>query len=128
MIVDSSALVAILKQEPDAERFARALAADPAPAMASPTVLEASLVAGPQTPELDELLQAAGVTVVPFDLTHVELAREAHRRYGKASGSPARLNFGDCISYALAKASGEPLLFKGGDFSHTDIVSALPRE
>lgn len=127
MIVDSSALLAILKHEPDAALFARALAEHPAPLIAAPTVLEASLVAGPQTPELDELLQAAGVTVVPFGSEHLELARQAHDRYGRGSGSSARLNFGDCISYAVAKSVGGPLLFKGKDFTHTDIPAALSR-
>ena len=56
---------------------------------------------------------------------HAELARTAHRRFGRGSGHPARLNFGDCFAYALAKATGEPLLFKGEDFGHTDIRSAL---
>lgn len=128
MIVDSSALVAILKQDPDAALFAQALAVDPAPAMAAPTVLEAWLMAGPQAPELDELLRGAGIEIVPFGSEHLELARRAHQQYGRGSGSPALLDFGDCISYALAMSLGEALLFDGDHFDHTDIVSALPRK
>ena len=65
------------------------------------------------------------IAIIPFDADHARVAREAYARYGKKSGSSARLNFGDCMTYALAKITGEPLLFKGDDFTHTDLTSAL---
>jgi ribonuclease VapC len=75
--------------------------------------------------ELDQLLAETLSSVVAFDDAQVRLAREAYARYGKGSGSPARLNLGDCFSYALAKTTGQPLLFKGDDFTHTDVTPAL---
>ena len=74
----------------------------------------------------DELLKEAAIVVEPVTEAQARIAREAFRDFGKGSGHPAELNFGDCFAYALAKASGEPLLFKGDDFSHTDLVPALP--
>jgi ribonuclease VapC len=74
---------------------------------------------------LDAFLEAAGTTIVPFDEDQARVARAAYARYGKGSGSPARLNFGDCFSYALAKTTGLPLLFKGDYFTHTDVTPAL---
>ena len=73
---------------------------------------------------LDELLGDAEISVVPFDAAQARIAREAHARFGKGSGSKAGLNFGDCVTYALAKVTGEPLLFKGDDFAHTDVTPA----
>ncbi len=73
---------------------------------------------------LDELLGDAEISVVPFDATQARIAREAYARFGKGSGSTAGLNFGDCMTYALAKVTGEPLLFKGDDFTHTDVTPA----
>lgn len=75
--------------------------------------------------DLDALLERTGTEIVPFDATHARVARSAFLRYGRSSGSPARLNFGDCISYALATVTGEPLLFKGEEFTHTDVTPAL---
>ena len=74
---------------------------------------------------LDELLALYAVRVEPFTAEHAALARAAYRDYGRGSGHPAKLNLGDCSSYALARATGEPLLFKGDDFSETDLVAAL---
>jgi ribonuclease VapC len=74
---------------------------------------------------LDDLLRAAGLAVEPVTEAQARIAREAYRDFGKGSGHPAQLNFGDCFAYALAKVTGEPLLFKGNDFSQTDIASAL---
>jgi len=73
----------------------------------------------------DEFFKEANISVEPVTLEQARLAREAYRDFGKGSGHPAKLNFGDCFAYALAKATGEPLLFKGDDFIHTDISSAL---
>jgi len=74
----------------------------------------------------DALCERIGMVVIPFDEQQARIAREAYRDFGKGSGHPARLNFGDCLAYALAKAMDEPLLYKGSDFSHTDVRSALP--
>ena len=73
---------------------------------------------------LDSLLEAARITICPVTATQAQIAREAYRDFGRGSGHPARLNFGDCFSYALAKDSGEPLLFNGDGFPHTDLTSA----
>ncbi len=75
--------------------------------------------------DLEELLTTSGVELLPVDRAHVLAAREAWTRFGRGSGSPARLNYGDCFAYAAAKVTGEPLLFKGDDFTHTDIEAAL---
>lgn len=129
MIVDSSAIIAILKGEPDADRFTRALLASSSTRMAAATLVEICIVADAFGPivsaRLDELLREAGIMIETVTPSHAVLARAAHRDYGRGSGHPARLNFGDCFSYALAKATGEPLLYKGDDFAHTDIRSAL---
>lgn len=125
MIVDTSVLVAVLRGEPDADVWLGALAAADRLAVAAPTALEAAIVLGPpRHAELDALLEAAAAEVVPFDAEHAQVARVAYARYGKGSGSAARLNLGDCFSYALATVSSEPLLFKGDDFTHTDVVAA----
>jgi ribonuclease VapC len=124
MIVDSSALVAVLRHEPEAPAMTHALERSDARVSAA-TLLEASIVLGPEVHQnLDRLVTAAELTVVPFDEEQARVARRAYVRFGKGSGSPARLNFGDCISYALAKTTGLPLLFKGEDFTHTDVVPA----
>ena len=73
----------------------------------------------------DDLIKEAGIMIEPVTAEQAHLARRAYRSYGRGSGSPARLNLGDCFAYALAKATGEPLLFKGDDFPHTDIEPAL---
>ncbi|MGH3363031.1 MAG: type II toxin-antitoxin system VapC family toxin [Nocardioides sp.] len=126
MILDSSAVVAILRDEPDAPALAAAIDAGPTMAMSAAAYLETSIVITPQLhPPLDELVNDIPVTVVPFDADLARLARDAYARFGRSSGSPARLNFGDCCSYALAKARDEPLLFKGDDFTHTDITPAI---
>ena len=74
----------------------------------------------------DDAVREAGIMIEPLDEDQARTAREAYRDFGRGSGHPARLNFGDCFAYALARCRGEPLLFKGGDFAHTDIASALP--
>jgi ribonuclease VapC len=125
MVIDTSALVALLSMEPEASRLARALEADPHRLISAATWMETAIViearfgeAGGR--ELDLLSAKADLSVREVDQSHAELAREAWRRFGKGRHA-AGLNFGDCFSYALAKASGEPLLFKGEDFSRTDI-------
>jgi ribonuclease VapC len=126
VIVDSSSLIAILKLESDAWQHAEAIEQARWVSIAAPTLLEASIVARRLGLRgLRATVGEAGITVVDFTVQHTQVAVDAHRRYGRGSGSKARLNFGDCISYALAKSSDEPLLFKGDDFRHTDVKPAL---
>lgn len=126
MILDSSAVVAILAGEVDGPTYVEALANAPRSSMSAGTALEISLVGrSGRAAKVNEWLEAAGITIVAFDSQQLRVAQQAHARFGRGSGSPARLNFGDCMSYALAKVTGEPLLFKGEDFTHTDIESAL---
>ena len=130
MIVDSSAVIAILKREPDAPTYADALASNPAPKMSAATYVEASIVADRDRHPmrcrlLDAVLLDADIEIVPFDEAQARIAREAYRDFGKGSGHKARLNLGDCFAYALAKATGEALLYKGTDFGQTDVASAL---
>jgi ribonuclease VapC len=129
VIVDSSALIAILFKEADASGFAAALRDAPSRAVAAPTVVETAMVTEGRTgpamgQELDELLGSMRAEIVPFTAEHAALARDAWRRYGKGR-HPAGLNLGDCFSYALAKARNEPLLFKGDDFAQTDVKAAI---
>jgi ribonuclease VapC len=129
MIVDSSALIAILHDEPEREQFLAAISDAAYCAISAPTLLECSIVlkrfGSAVEAELHRFVREAQMVVVPFEKQHVPVADDAYRRYGRGSGSPARLNFGDCISYAISVVSGNPLLFKGNDFLHTDIVSAI---
>ena len=125
MVIDSSAVIAILLGEPEAPRLAHAIAAAPARLMSSFSALECALVieakkgeAGGR--ELDLLLLRAGVEVSAFDVDQQEIARDAWRRFGKGR-HPAGLNIGDCCAYALAVAAREQLLFKGTDFTQTDL-------
>lgn len=130
MIVDSSALLAILRSEPDAELYATALESAPRVRLSAASYLETSLVVdGSRDPVasamLDRLLDSVNAELVAFTPAQARVARAAHHAFGRGSGHPARLNFGDCFSYALAKTHDEPLLFKGNDFGHTDIEPAL---
>lgn len=127
MVIDTSALVAILSLEPEAARLAQAIEADPTRLISAATLLEAGIVmearlgaAGGK--ELDLLVAKAGVVIEPLTADQASIAREAWRRFGKGRHAAA-LNFGDCCSYALARATGEPLLFKGTDFANTDIAA-----
>lgn len=125
MILDTSVIVAIARDEPDAETLVDILANSVGTRISAATVLESSLVlSGSRSALLDEFLSTHDIEIVPFDAEQLRVAREAHDRYGRGSGSPARLNFGDCFAYALAKTTGEPLLFKGDDFAQTDLTSA----
>jgi len=128
VIVDSSAVLAILFNESDARRHAEAIMAASPCRMSVANVLEASIVVerrggGTAAHELDMLLASAEIELVPVTVEHLGAARHAWRRFGKGN-HPAALNFGDCFAYALAKATGEPLLFKGEDFAQTDIAAA----
>jgi ribonuclease VapC len=134
MVIDSSAIVCILLREPEADRFIQRIAEDGTRLMSTFSILETAVVievrkgaAGARA--LDVLLHEADVTAVPFTAEHLDLARDAYSRFGKGR-HPARLNLGDCVSYSLARYSGEPLLFKGQDFAKTDIrsVSTGPEE
>jgi ribonuclease VapC len=132
MIVDTSAVVAILRQESDAARFSRAIGETSGCRISAVNFVEAAIVADRDrdpvmSRRLDEFCQAASLTLTPVDENQARIAREAYRDFGKGSGHPAKLNFGDCFAYALAKTTGEPLLFKGNDFSHTDVRPALTR-
>lgn len=129
MIVDTSAIVAIITDEPEADRLLAALAGAKSAHMSAATYVECSIVidrrSGAATRRrFDQLLASLDVAVTALTAEHARLAREAHREFGKGSGSPAGLNLGDCFSYALAAHSGEELLFKGADFAATDILAA----
>jgi ribonuclease VapC len=128
MVIDTSALIAILLYEPETEPFAKAIASDPKRLISAFNLLETAIVieakkgeAGGR--ELDLLLHRTQIEAIPLTPEQAEMARTAWRRYGKGK-HPAGLNIGDCCAYALAQYSGEPLLFKGDDFSRTDVPSA----
>lgn len=130
MILDTSALIAILRAEPEALAFAQAIAAAKIRRVSAASYVETAAVidsAGDAVASrrLDELLQEAGVVIEPVTAEQARLARAAYRDFGKGRGHRARLNMGDCFSYAVAKAFREPLLYKGDDFTHTDVRSAL---
>lgn len=128
MIVDTSALVALLREEPTAPAIRAAFDATPRRAISAATVLELSLVMTAFSPGVvDELLRLLGLEILPVDAEHLRWARVGHERYGRGSGSPARLNYGDCFSYAAARATDRPLLFVGDDFVHADVEPALRR-
>ena len=126
MILDSSAVLAVLYAESDAERFARAISDAPVCRMSVATFVEVSIVVESQTGsrQWDLFFRRAGITLEPVTEEQAYAARQAWSDYGRQRHS-ANLNFGDCFSYAVAKTLGEPLLFKGRDFSLTDIPSAL---
>ena len=130
MVIDTSAIVAIAQNEPEAPTFERLIAEDPVRLISAATVLEAAMVletrfGEPGGVELDLWLARADVDIVAVEVEHADQARRAWRRYGKGR-HPAGLNYGDCFSYALAKLTDEPLLFKGNDFAQTDIPAAVP--
>jgi ribonuclease VapC len=131
MVIETSALIAILLGEPDARVFSEALANASIKLVSAFSALETSIVieskkGEPGGRELDLLLHKARIEIVPINEEQFEVARQAWRDFGKGH-HPAGLNIGDCCSYALSKYSGEPLLFKGDDFSKTDVQSALPK-
>ncbi len=131
MVLDTSALMALLLGEPETGDFVRVIAAAQRRAVSAATYLETSIVmfrrSGPAAQEkLDRLLTDIAAEVFPFTREQAALAFAAFERYGKGSGHAAGLNFGDCFTYALAKLLGEPVLFKGADFSQTDLGRAGP--
>ena len=130
MIVDSSALLAILRAEPEMLACAQAMENAASRRISAANFLETAIVIdGSRDPvasrRLDDLLRAADLAIEPVTEAQARIAREAYRDFGKGSGHAAQLNFGDCFAYALAKVTGEPLLFEGRDFSRTDIASVL---
>ena len=123
-------MVPILRNEPDASRFANALEQTERPIMSAGTLLELGIVAlrregAPLVSDLFDLISVSQIEVISVSEDQARTAIEAYRRLGRGSGHPARLNYGDCFSYALAKARNLPLLYKGDDFARTDIRSAL---
>lgn len=129
MVVDTSALLAIFLLEPEAEQFAEAVRSDPVSLLSAVNLVEASIVLDTRIgrdshSDLDAFLSGAGVEIEPVSVEQARRAREAYRSFGKGNHA-AGLDFGDCFAYALAKATDQPLLFKGDDFSRTDIVSAV---
>jgi ribonuclease VapC len=130
MILDSSALVAILKDEPEAPELLQALGRDECILYSAASYLETSIVIDSlRDPALsnrfDALLERLHIQIEPVTAEQARIARQAYRDYGRGSGHPANLNFGDCFSYALARDKRQPILFKGEDFIHTDLRSAL---
>ncbi|MBI1775369.1 MAG: type II toxin-antitoxin system VapC family toxin [Proteobacteria bacterium] len=132
MIVDTSALIAILRNESDAALYAAAIEGAAIRRISAVTFLEAAIVIdGSRDPiasrRFDDVIKEAAFSIEPVTEVQARIAREAYRDFGKGSGHAAGLNFGDCFAYALAKHAGEPLLFKGEDFARTDIRRALQR-
>lgn len=126
MVIDTSALIAILLAEPEAARLAHAVAADATRLVGAPSLVEATAVMlarkGPQGEiALDALLQRLGISIAPMSPEAASHGRAAYSRYGKGVGSPGVLNYGDCLAYGIAMALREPLLFTGSDFRQTDV-------
>ena len=129
MIIDTSALLAILRDEPEAASCAEAIADAATRRISAGNFLETAIVTDASrdpiaSRRLDDLLKVADIAIEPVTAEQARLGREAYRDFGKGSGHPAQLNFGDCFAYALAKATGESLLFKGDDFAQTDVTPA----
>ena len=130
MIVDSSALLAILRDEPESYACAAAIESATSRHISAANFLESAIVIdGSRDPvasrRFDDLLREADIHIEPVTEEQANIARQAYRDYGKGSGHPAQLNFGDCFAYALAKSLRQPLLFKGADFTHTDVAPAV---
>lgn len=130
MIVDSSALIAMLTNEEDGDALSRVLDGPGAVRMSAASYLETSIVIDAHrdtvlSARLDEMILDSEIVIEPVTVDQARIARQAYRDYGKGSGHRANLNFGHCFSYALAREKREPILFKGDDFVHTDLRSAL---
>jgi ribonuclease VapC len=128
MIIDTSAILAILQDEPERQSFNEAIERAESCLMSTATFVETSMVIDSRfgydgLRDFDLFVVRAGIELVPVDVEHARIARQAFQDYGKGRNA-AGLNFGDCFSYALARATGHPLLFKGNDFSKTDIEAA----
>lgn len=129
MIVDSSVLISILKEEPESGGFLASMANAESLEMSAATYLETGIVADRNKDALlsgrvDEIIETFAITIAPVTEAQAKRARAAYRQYGKGSGHSAGLNFGDCFSYALAMEHAQPLLFKGADFVATDVLLA----
>jgi ribonuclease VapC len=127
MIVDTSAIVAMLQLEPEATAMLRLLSTDAASKMSAATYLECGIVVDrakkpKASANLDALIRRLDIEIAPLTESQARLARQAYQDYGKGSGHPAQLNFGDCFAYALAAESGEPLLYKGDNFAHAGFT------
>jgi ribonuclease VapC len=130
IVVDTSALIAVVKREAGSEPLERCLLLADHAGISAVSLLEARMVAareprGTRLADLETIIAAAAIEIIPFDAAQSDLAFEAFRRFGKGSGHKARLNFGDCAAYALAKSRAAPLLFVGDDFAHVDIAPAV---
>jgi len=130
MILDTSVLIAIIKEEPETATFAAIMESVDPLRISAASYLESSIVVDKArdpklSARLDELLEEAAVVIEPVTAEQAKIARQAYRDYGRGSGHRANLNFGDCFSYALARVKREPLLYKGDDFAHTDLRSAM---
>lgn len=129
MVIDSSAIVAILFDEPEAQSLLLQIAVADVCRLSSASLVEVGIVlrrdrAAPRRAAFAEMLRLFSIKIEPVTEEQAYLAIDAYDRFGKGTGHPAGLNYGDCLSYALAKQSGEPLLFKGNDFPHTDLEAA----
>lgn len=130
IVVDTSVIIAVLKNEPDAPLLIERIATASERYISAGSILECGIVVGanygdPGLSAMRELYDGLALDIVPVDAEQSRAGYEAYRRYGRGSGHPAKLNFGDCFAYALAKSRRLPLLFKGDDFVHTDIEPAL---
>jgi ribonuclease VapC len=130
MILDSSALIAILKGEPEAAALKAALLASQDLFLSAASYLETCIVvdgykSAVLRARLEEILEETETQIAPFTAEQAQIARQAYRDYGRGSGHPANLNFGDCFAYALARTKKQPLLYKGDHFRHTDLRSAV---
>jgi ribonuclease VapC len=130
MIVDTSAIVAILREEPEARSFSTTLYKERPTCMSAANYLEAAIVIdgardAVASARLDIVLDRLSVEILPVTKSQAKLARQAYRDFGKGSGHKAQLNFGDCFAYALAAESGEPLLYKGDDFAHAGLARVV---
>ena len=129
MVIDSSAVIAILFDEPEAEALLSQIAVAEVCRLSSASLVEIGIVlrrdaAAPRRAAFDEMLRLFSIKIEPVTEEQAYLALDAYDRFGKGTGHRAGLNYGDCFSYALAKQTGEPLLFKGNDFTHTDLEAA----
>ena len=130
MVIDSSALIALLLGEPEADEFTRAIALATVRRVSAASYLETGIVMITRTGSnardiLNRLIDELSLEIIPFSHELAELALGAYHRFGRRSGHPAQLNFGDCFTYALAAQTGEPVLFKGNDFSRTDLALVI---
>lgn len=129
MIVDSSAIMAVLLGEAEAERLMAVMVDAPGCSISAGTWIELAAVTVRRgynlEAQIDALFVRARMRIIPVSVEQAEIGHAAYRTYGRGTEHRARLNFGDCFAYALARATGEPLLYKGDDFVHTDVVSAL---